>query len=139
MNPYSNDLRLRAVQAYERGEGSLLDLARRYEISKDTLRTWCRRYRKNATVTPLPHRGGSKSILNDEDRRHVIQSVAERNDATLEELSDDLFVQRGVRVGRTTISNIVLQHDLTLKKRRCVQPSAKCRNGKPSGKHTSKK
>lgn len=140
MQSYSNDLRLRAVMAYERGEGSLADIARRYEINKDTLCDWCRRYRKSGSVAPLPHGGGATPILDKEDRKYVVQAVLDRNDATLAELIDELFAKRGVRVGTTTISNILLQDGLTRKKRRCgQQPSVKRRNGKPNGTPTSEK
>ncbi len=139
MQPYSSDLRLRAVMAYERGEGSLADIARRYEISKDTLCDWCRRHRKNASIVPLPHGGGQQPILTEDDRQFVLDLVAERNEITLAELRDELFVKRDVRIGTSTISNLLLKEDLTRKKRRCGQLSAKHRNGKPNGKPTSKK
>lgn len=139
MNPYSHDLRLRAVMAYERREGSLAELARRYEVNEDTLRGWCRRYRQTGSIAPLPHSGGSKATFKTEDRQYVLQRVAERNDATLAELSEELAVQRGVRVGTTTIGNLLREQDITRKKRPYEQPNAKPSDGKQNGKPTSVK
>ena len=139
MNPYSNDLRLRAVMAYDRREGSLAEIARRYEVCMDTLSDWCRRYRKTGSVAPLPHTGGSDAILNDEDRDHIVRSALDRNDATLADLSDDLFAQRGVRVGTTAIGNVLQKRKITRKKRHGMRPSVKRRNGKPNEKRTSEK
>jgi|HubBroStandDraft_1064217.scaffolds.fasta_scaffold242084_1 transposase len=138
MNPYSVDLRQRAVSAYERGEGSYVDIARRYEVCADTLRDWCSRYRKGS-LAPLPHSGGDRSILTDEDRDHIVKTAMDRNDATLAELGDDLAAQRGVRVTEKTIGVVLQERKITRKKRPVTQPSAKPRNGKPSEKPTNKK
>lgn len=126
--------------AYERGEGSLAEIAGRYEVSAETLGDWCRRHRKTGSVTPLTHTGGSgRAILNDEDRDHIVQSALDRNDATLEDLSNDLFAQRGVRVGTTAISNLLQKRKITRKKRRGTRPSAKRLSGKPNEKRTNEK
>jgi transposase len=138
MNPYSSDLRLRAVTAYERGEGSFIQIARRYEVCEDTLRDWCRRHRTGSLV-PLPHSGGPQPILSDEDRDHIVRTALDRNDATLAELGDDLCLQRGVRVSKSTIGNVLQERGITRKKRPGAQPNAKRRNGTPSEKPTNKK
>jgi transposase len=138
MNPYSVDLRQRAVTAYERGEGSYVEIARRYDVCADSLRDWCRRYRAGS-LAPLPHSGGDRSILTDEDRDHIVKMALDRNDATLAELGDDLAAQRGVRVTEKTICVVLKERDVTRKKRRGTQPSARRRNGKPSEKSTKKK
>lgn len=139
MNPYSNDLRLRAVMAYERGEGSLSELARRYEVNEDTLGSWCRRYRRTGSIAPLPHSGASKPILSEEDRQHVLQCIVERNDATLVELSEDLSIRRDVHVGPTTIGNLLRESGITRKKRPYVQPNAKRSSGGQKRKPTNVK
>lgn len=138
MNPYSVDLRQRAVSAYERGEGSIPQIAGRYEVCEATLRDWCRRHR-GGSLAPLAHSGGDRSILTDEDREHIVKTALDQNDATLAELGDDLAAQRGVRVSDKTIGVVLKKHDVTRKKRRGTQPSARRRNGKPSEKHTKKK
>jgi transposase len=138
MNPYSVDLRQRAVSAYERGEGSMPQIAERYEVCEATLRDWCRRHRADS-LAPLPHSGGDRSILTDEDRDHIVKTALARNDATLTELGDDLAAQRGVRVTEKTIGVVLKERKITRKKRLATQPSAKRRNGKPSEKHTNKK
>jgi len=138
MNPYSDDLRRRAVTAYERGEGSYAQIAERYEVCEATLRDWCRRHRQGSHA-PLPHSGGPQPILSDEDRDHIVRTALDRNDATLTELGDDLFLQRGVRVGKTTIGNVLRERKITRKKRPGTRPSAKHRNGKPNEKPTNKK
>jgi len=137
--PYSNDLRSRAISAYERGEGTMPEIAARYEISEATFRNWWRRFRKTGSYRPLPHSGGSKPILCGEDRDHILQTALERNDATLEDLREDLLAQRQVCVGTSTVSKILQDGEITRKKRHGVQPSAKRRSGKPDARPTNKK
>jgi transposase-like protein len=50
MTTYSTDLRERVVPAYEKGDGSIRQLARRYEVSKNTVQAW------------LDHKQGAKPI-----------------------------------------------------------------------------
>ena len=138
MNPYSDDLRRRAVMAYERGEGSYAQIAQRYEVCEATLRDWRRRHRQGSLV-PLPHSGGPQPILSDKDRDHIVRTALDRNDATLTELGDDLFLQRGVRVSKSTICNILQERKITRKKRPGTRRSATRRNGKLSEKPTNKK
>lgn len=137
--PYSNDLRSRAISAYERGEGSMPEIAARYQISEKTFRDWWKRYRERGSYLPLPHSGGSNPILCDEDRDHILQTALEHNDATIEDLRDDLFAQREICVGASTVSNVLQDCEITRKKRHGMQPNAKRRNGKPSEKPTKKK
>ena len=139
MMPYSNDLRYRAISAYERGEGSMPEIAARYEISEGTFRDWWRRYRKTGSYLPLPHSGGSKPNLTDADRDHILQTALEHNDATLENLRDDLYARREVCVGTSTVSKVLQDCEITRKKRRGTRPSAKRRSGKPSATPTNKK
>jgi transposase len=139
MIPYSDDLRSRAIRAYERREGSMAQIAARYEISIDTFCDWWRRYSETGSYLPLPHSGGSKPILSDEDRDHILQTALECNDATLEDLRDDLFAQRGVYVSTSTVSNVLQDGEITRKKRHGTRPSAKRWDGKPSATPTNKK
>ncbi len=116
MNPYSYDLRLRAVMAYERREGSLAEIARRYEVCENTLSDWCRRYRKTGSIVPLPHSGGSRAILSEEEREHIRRFALNHNDATLEAIRDNLAAQRHVLIGTSTISNVLQEDGITRKK-----------------------
>lgn len=137
--PYSDDLRSRAIRAYERREGSMAQIAARYEISIDTFCDWWRRYSKTGSYLPLPHSGGSKPILSDEDRDHILQTALECNDATLEDLRDDLFARHEVCVSTSTVSNVLQDSEITRKKRRGARSSAKRRNGRPNATPTNKK
>ena len=56
-NHYSNELKLKAVQAFLAGEGSLLDLATKFGLRSSTqLDNWVSRYNRDKTVTATPSR-----------------------------------------------------------------------------------
>jgi transposase len=45
MRPHSADLRRRIVTLYERGEGSIRQLAKRFQVSQDSVRCLIKQYR----------------------------------------------------------------------------------------------
>jgi putative transposase len=51
------------VRAYEKGDGSIRQLARRYEVTKNTVQAWLERKRSTGSVTPLLATGGKVSQL----------------------------------------------------------------------------
>ncbi|MDC4187094.1 helix-turn-helix domain-containing protein [Loigolactobacillus coryniformis] len=56
-NHYSNELKLKAVQAFLAGEGSLLDLATKFGLRSSTqLDNWVSRYNRDKTLTARPSR-----------------------------------------------------------------------------------
>jgi transposase len=57
MRPYSRDLRLRVVQAYENREGSMRQLAVRFRLSLSCVRDLLTRYRATGGVAPKPPYG----------------------------------------------------------------------------------
>ncbi|MGC1424853.1 MAG: hypothetical protein WA815_21030, partial [Terracidiphilus sp.] len=48
--PYSNDLRRKFFQAYDRGEGSLKELAKRFGVSEDWAKKLSARRRKTGQI-----------------------------------------------------------------------------------------
>ena len=92
---YSTDLRERALAAYEAGEGSQSEVARRYRVGERTLSAWLRTAREEGRRSPRPRRGGRPPLGG--EREALAGLVAERNDATLAEYADLLAERAGVR------------------------------------------
>jgi transposase len=63
MRPYSIDLRERVLGAYRRGEGSIEDLADRFEIAPRSIRNWLKLMRTTGSVVPRRHGGGARLRL----------------------------------------------------------------------------
>ena len=60
-SPLSMDLRVRAVDAYENGEGTLQEIADRFCIGRTTLCDLLRLYRYAGTLEPSKTRGHKKT------------------------------------------------------------------------------
>ena len=118
---YSTDLRERALDAYEGGEGSQSEVARRYRIGERTLSAWLRTARKEGRRSPRPPRGGRPPVGG--EREALAGLVAERNDATLAEYADRLAERTGVRRSPSALCRALKALGLVRKKRRPRPPS----------------
>ena len=115
MKAYSLDLRQRIVNAYERKEGSQRELARRFKVSLEFVRTLLKRQRDDKTIEAKQPTGGFAPKLAPYFKL-VQQLVEDDNDATLEELRVLVQQKTGVVVSVSTICRTLQQLDLTRKK-----------------------
>ncbi len=115
MKAYSVDLRQKVVDAYEQQEGSQRELAKRFKVSPNFVRLLLKRYQTEGTVEPKHHTGGFSSQL--AHQFDLIEQLVEHdNDATLQELCDQLDQQVQIRVSPSTICRTLQQLNLTRKK-----------------------
>jgi transposase len=124
MGIYSKELRIRAVDAVERGIPRK-DVVKTFRISLTTLKRWLRKRRDGKDLSPGTSTGRKRRILADEEERRALWEQLEANDdATLErhcELWEEL---RGVRVSRSAMSRAIRgKLGWTYKKRRWRPPS----------------
>jgi transposase len=95
MKPYSPDLRERVVAAAQAGELTQPAIAAKFSVSLSSVENWLRTFRQTQRTTPRPPAGGAKRVL--QPHAPVIrQMVAQRPDATLEELCAHVAAQTGV-------------------------------------------
>jgi transposase len=116
MRPYSQDLRLRVVQAYANHEGSMRQLAARFRLSLSCVRDLLTRYRTTGDVAPKPPGGGYPAKLDPtglEARKTLVHATP---DATLQELCAQLATTRQVTVSLATISRALAKLGLPRKK-----------------------
>ena len=132
MRPYSSDFRLKVVRAYERGEGSQRDLARRLGVSLSFVQDLVQRYRQTGRVEPKPHGGGNPGKIR--PYLQVVQQLhRQRPDASLAERCEQLAATAPVHVGRTTMHRALQQLGLTREKRRSMRLSRIPRPGAKLG------
>ncbi len=87
MKAYSTDLRERAVSSVERGDCTIPEAARRYQVSEPSLERWLARKRNTGSCAPLPHAGGVHRKL--ATAEGVIRSAVKvQPDVTLQELCE---------------------------------------------------
>jgi len=117
MKAYSNDLRKKIIEAYQKKEGSLRKLAKRFSVSFSFVWRLVKRFRKSGVVAPKPHGGGLKPKLNQIDLI-ILREVSEANkDATLAELSELFFKRTGIRVSSSTVAQKLKRLRISRKKK----------------------
>jgi len=118
MEAYSLDLRKRVLAACDAGRGTR-EVSTLFQVSPAWVRRLKQRRREWGIVEALARNAGRKSKLTLDDRKRLVDLVAQTPDATLEELRDRL----GVKVDPATICRALKQLDLTFKKSPCTRPS----------------
>jgi transposase len=113
METYSLDLRTRVIRAYDRGEGTQIELAERFEVSERWIQKLLRQRRLHHSIVPLPRNSGRKPKVTGAKIARLQEVLAQRPDATLEELRDAC----GVRGSPLCIFRALQRLGITRKKR----------------------
>lgn len=113
MRPYHYDLRIRIIRAVINRKLSCRQAARLYEVSHEFVRYLVRRYLESRIVDPLPHGGGSGSVLSPEQLELLRRKITENPDATLKELREYC----GFSCGITTIWRAIHKLGYSVKKK----------------------
>ena len=134
MGIHSKELRIRAVDAVERGIPRK-DVVETFSVSLTTLKRWLRKRRKGEDLSPGTSTGRKRRILaNAEERRALWEQLEANDDATLAEHCQMWEERRGVRVSRSAMSRAIRgKLGWTHKKRRWVPPSETNARGALSG------
>ena len=124
MNVYSKDLRLRVLEAVDRGVPRK-EVASFLGVSLSTIKRYIKRRREGEDLTPKPSPGRRRRILASAEEKRTLWEQLENNDeATLERHCELWEQKRGVRVSIATMSRAIREKlGWTLKKRRWVPPS----------------
>ena len=124
MNAYSKDLRLRVLEAVDRGVPRK-EVADLFGVSLSTIKRYIKRRRAGEDLEPRPSPGRKRRILATSEEKRALWEQLEKNDeATLERHCELWEEKRGVRVSLATMSRAIRNKlGWTLKKRRWVPPS----------------
>ena len=123
MNAYSKDLRLKVLQAVERGVPRR-EVAGLLGISISTISRYVKLKASGENLAPKPSPGRTSKILADPAHKRALWRQLQENDtATLEEHSEMFEEDRGVSVSVATMSRAVRKLGWTFKKGRWRPPS----------------
>src|SRR5262249_55701491 len=116
----SQDLRQRVLDAVERKEGSIRQIARRFVVSLSFVVRLLQTRRRTGSIRPQPHGGGHPAVLTPGDLERLRELIRQRPDATLEECCQHL----GASCSTMTISRALSQLGLPRKKKvpRAAEP-----------------
>ena len=118
MARYPAMVRRRIVELYEEAY-STSEIAEVFGVCKSGVRRVRQRLRERGTLEPLPRTCGRKPLMTPDVERRVREHVAQRPDATREEIRTAL----GLAVSLQSISKWLKRLGLPLKKSRCTPPS----------------
>jgi transposase len=90
---YTMDLRSRVIGAYDRGEGTQIEVAERFEVSERWIQKLLRQRRQRDSIGPLPRNSGRKPKVAGAKVALLKEALAQRPDASLEELRAACGVQ----------------------------------------------
>jgi transposase len=113
MQPLSNDLRTRILDAVDNREGSRRKLAVRFKVNTFTITKLLRLRRETGSIEPRPHAGGVTPTLDDDALQRLRKLVEETPDATLESLRQKM----GIAGSRMIICRGLQKLGLPLKKK----------------------
>jgi transposase len=118
---YSMDLRRRVWAAYEKKEGTEVEVAQRFGVSPSFVRDLVRLQRETGSIAPRPHGGGRRPVADEEGLRAVAAAVAEHPGATYAELMQELarrrVGRRSYRFSNGSLGRTLQRLQLTRKKR----------------------
>jgi len=113
--PYSEDLRIRAVEAVANGM-SRRQAARLFKLGASSVIRWTERREQTGTVAAKPMGGSRGTSISGADREWLLELIASLPDLTLEKLRAELARQRGLSVGHGTIWRFCDREKLSFKK-----------------------
>ena len=126
METLSIDLRERILVAYDRGDGTRLQIAERYDVSLGMVKKLLQQRRHTGDIAPRHHRSGRNPTITEKHKRHLERLVGNHSDMTLDELRNAI----GLECSLTAIHKALIKIGLSYKKRHSILPSTSARTSK---------
>lgn len=117
------DLRQRIVDAHLRQEGSARDLAIRFGVAPSTVCGLLKHLAQRGSLAPLPNRGRI-TFWQPEPLEVLRRVVADKNDATLQQIADALARLLPRSFHLSAVSRGLRRLQITRKKKTSTPPSA---------------
>ena len=124
MKPYSQDLRVRVVAAYDNHEGTQRELARLFHVSPSFVQGVLRHYRETGSLEPKPHGGGYPRVIDEHGMELVARLVREHPTATLSQLCEEFAALARYRPSRATMWRAVQRFKTSVKRSDGTPPAA---------------
>ena len=120
--PYSEDLRIRAVEAVANGM-SRRQVARLFKVGASSVIRWTELHEQTGGVAAKPMGGSRGTSIEGSDREWLLARIAAEPDLTLEEMRRELAEQRGLAVGHGSVWRFCDREKLSLKKKPARRPA----------------
>jgi transposase len=123
MEAYSPDLRAKVLAAWDAGEGTRPELARRFKVSVRWIDKIRRQRREEGTIQAKKRGTPGKPSFDASARRKLVAQVRRRPDMTLEQLAQWAGDELGIVCTRGAVDNTLKKEGFTFKKRRSRRAS----------------
>ena len=110
MKPYSHDIRIRVLNAYQQGEESQRKIAKRFNVSLTFVRDLLKRYRETGSTAPKKYVGRSNSKIDKDSLQVILALVADDPLLPLSSLCERLAQERHLRISRATMWRTLQKH-----------------------------
>ena len=137
--PYDDDLRRKFLGAFDRGEGTILELSARFGVSVAWGWKISAARNRSGHAERVRHRAGRKRRVGEAIEPQVLQWVGERSDLTLAELQAKLQQEAQISLCLSAVWRLVRRLGLRLKKSRSTPPSATRKPTSSGARSSSKK
>lgn len=114
----SLDLRSRAVEAYERGDGSLDAIAARFAVGRASLIRWRALRRDTGALDPRPSAGGTPYAVTEAGEALLRQWIADDPSTAQHVMADRLVAAGQPPVSQQTVGRTLARMGYTRKKSR---------------------
>lgn len=115
--PYSEDLRWKAIQAYENKEGNQREIAERFKLSLRSFERYLRRYKETGGVSPILDQGGRRSTIDEKGLDEIKKIIKLKPDMTLQELCEHHTKKSKKKVGISVMHRTVKKLGFRRKKK----------------------
>lgn len=129
---YSDDLRCKLLEAYDRGDGSLRELAKRFGVSAPYAWKISSQRRRSGQMERVHQRHGPRSRINPAVQASLRFLLRQQPDLTLAELQRGLEEIAGVAVSVQHLWRVLQKMGLRLKKSRSTRKSKTQSKSKPA-------
>ena len=117
---YSNDLRRKLLEAYDRGEGSLRELAERFGVSSPYAWNISAQRKRTGQVERAEQRHGPESKVTPGVEQQLRSWVRQQPDLTLAEIQERLWKTVRLPVSLARLWQVLRRLQLRLKKNRSM-------------------
>ena len=122
--PLSNDLRRRIVAAYQAGEGTLDEVAERFQVGSASVTRLLRLHRETGSIEPKTYTRTAETRVRAEDIPRLQSWLTDNASLTQDELAQRYERETGRTVSQRTISRVLKKAGITRKKSRAIPRSA---------------
>ena len=120
---YSNDLRRKLLEAYDRGEGSLRELAERFGVSSPYAWKISAQRKRTGQVERVEQRHGPESKVTGAVEQRLRTWVRQQPDLTLAEIQERLWETARLPVSVARVWQVLRRLKLRLKKSHSTPPN----------------